>query len=257
MGKTLFGLENERQRIKKAIEFMWDTTNHKKRNFLQIQPTLLLTGPPGTGKTTLITALATEYESLYHEEGFFFIRTNLNNLLSHNLGQSSKNLSTFFKDIRSKASGGKRVLVHLDDAESAFSSRLGGSESKGIFRFVTTALEEFDNLFKHEFEMSPVIVLSTNSGEVLDPAIKRRFTNRWHINPQLTDKDIQLMCKEYLGIKVNEYDSLVQNMCNLQRESATPHTFCRVLEATIVQQLTVEEAITLLESELRQIIKPK
>tara|TARA_B100000767_G_C19761095_1_gene535195 strand:- start:1338 stop:2105 length:768 start_codon:yes stop_codon:yes gene_type:complete len=254
MGKPLFGLEEIQRKIKATIEFMWKPELIKKRQFLQIQPTILLTGPPGTGKTSMIQKLSTEFLEMYKEEGFYFERTNLNSLLSHNLGASSKNLEGFFSEINDKASQQKRVLIHLDDAESALSSRMGGQESKGVFRFVTTALEKLDDLLNHKYDFSPVIVLSTNTAEVIDEAVKRRFTHRFNVNPKLTADDIRNLCEIYLD-SYPDFDEICEDLVSTldPAREFTPHTYCRILETILVQDLTLLEFKELLTEEIRNI----
>lgn len=254
MRKQLFGLDETYGRVKATIEFMWNPEFSEKRRFLLIQPTILLKGPPGTGKTSLIANIANFFKKEFNEEGFYFHRTNLNNLISHNLGQSSKNLIDFFSSIQRKAEQGKRVMVHLDDAESALSSRLGGSESKGIYRFVTTALEELDKLFTNSNEYTPVLILSTNSSEVLDPAVMRRFTHRFEINPKLSSKEVELMCMEYLELN-HRTEEIVDFLSKTAEEhpTLTPHTYCRILEATLVQDLDLPRVMRLTENELENI----
>jgi SpoVK/Ycf46/Vps4 family AAA+-type ATPase len=189
---------------------MWDSGKKDTRIKLGIQPTILIYGPPGTGKTSLVENLAKEFNSEYNAEGFHFVKSNLNSLLSHDLGRSSKNLDKFFDDIFKKARQQKRVLVHLDDAESALTSRMGGSESKGVFRFVTTALGKLDDLIGADLMYSPVIVLSTNMIKVLDPAVDRRFTHRFRFDPTLSEEHIREMSTHYLADSIDEYSDFVE-----------------------------------------------
>ncbi|MGH2480957.1 MAG: AAA family ATPase, partial [Ktedonobacteraceae bacterium] len=75
---------------------------------------VLLAGPPGTGKTYIVKALA-------REVGFNAVALNLENILGSLLGESERKLKEFFSFCRSLAP----VLVFLDELDQSDVSRRG------------------------------------------------------------------------------------------------------------------------------------
>jgi SpoVK/Ycf46/Vps4 family AAA+-type ATPase len=119
---------------------------------------LLLSGPPGTGKTMTAAALAGELRL-----PLFTIR--LEGVITKFMGESAQKLRTVF-DAVAKTRG-----VYLFDEFDAFGAKRTAVNDVGEIRRV---LNSFLQLLEHDRSYS-VIVAATNHPELLDRALFRRF----------------------------------------------------------------------------------
>ncbi len=123
---------------------------------------ILLFGPPGTGKTMLMRALAKEL-------GYNFVEVRCSQILSQWYGESEKNVKEVFDNARKNAP----TVLFFDEIDSVAKKRttMGeGLDSVGP-RVLTTMLQEMDGASKSD---RPVIVIgATNLPNELDPAILR------------------------------------------------------------------------------------
>lgn len=125
-----------------------------------VSPTrsLLLSGPPGVGKTMAATYIASRLKLPMHRAEPSTIVTSL-------LGESARNLASAFDAARREPS------VFLLDEFDAFAKRRDDSHEVGeLKRFVTTLLGELERGMPHG-----ILIAATNHPELLDPAVYRRF----------------------------------------------------------------------------------
>lgn len=154
------GLDNVKQELKEAVE--WPLINAKAFSNLGIKPPrgILLYGAPGTGKTLLAKAVATESKAN-------FILVKGPELLSKWVGESEKAVREVFKKARQTSP----TIIFFDEIDSIAPRRGGGSEdSKVTERVVNQILTELDGLE----ELRDVVVLAaTNRPDIIDPALLR------------------------------------------------------------------------------------
>jgi vacuolar protein-sorting-associated protein 4 len=147
---------------------------------------ILLFGPPGTGKSYLAKAVATEADSL-------FISVSSADLISKWQGESEKLVRNLFEMAREAE--GSRAIIFLDEVDSLCGSRQEG-ESDSSRRVKTEFLVQMDGVGKTE---GGVLVLgATNVPWAIDSAIRRRFEKRVYI--PLPEKNARtFMVKLHLG----------------------------------------------------------
>lgn len=119
---------------------------------------LLIFGPPGSGKTMLAQAIASEV-------GLPFFSIKCSDLVAKWFGESEKRISALFSKIRKVGN----AIVFLDEAESIACRR--GGNSTVMNRLVPELLAQMDGLQKLDGHI--VFIFATNRPYDLDPAFLR------------------------------------------------------------------------------------
>jgi vacuolar protein-sorting-associated protein 4 len=195
------GLENAKESLKETVIMPVKFPQlfvGERRPFKGI----LLFGPPGTGKSFLAKAVATEADST-----FFSISSA--DLMSKWQGESEKLVRNLFEMARD--SPGNRSIIFIDEVDSLCGNRQEG-ESDSARRVKTEFLVQMDGVGKTE---GSVLVLgASNVPWDLDAAIRRRFEKRVYI-PLPEAKARTFMVKMHLGDTPNnlvddDFDKLGQ-----------------------------------------------
>ena len=125
---------------------------------------VLLTGPPGNGKTSLAEALATELAV-----PLFAVR--YESVIASYLGETAVRLSRLFGEVRTR-----RCVLFFDEFDVVGKERGDIHETGEIKRVVSSLLLQIDDLPSHV-----VVVTATNHPELLDRAVWRRFQLRLNL----------------------------------------------------------------------------
>ena len=131
---------------------------------------LLLFGPPGTGKTMIAKAVATECQCT-------FFNISASSLTSKYIGESEKLVRALFELAFEKTPS----VVFIDEIESILSKRKE-DENEAMKRLKTEFLIQFDGVGSSQ-DARVLIIGATNRPFDLDPAVVRRLPKRVYIGP--------------------------------------------------------------------------
>ncbi len=213
------GYENVKKELKEAI--VWPVRQKELTVAYGIKPPkgVLLFGPPGTGKTMIIKALAKELEM-----GFYYVKCS--EILSQWYGESEKNVSEIFAIARKNAP----CVLFFDEIDSIGKKRGSYASDDMGPRILSLLLEEMDGFAT---KRQAIVVGATNLPNVLDPALMRpgRFDKVIYMPlPDLRtrEKILRIKCGKYPLAKDVNFKKLAEmterysgaDMGNVCRESA-------------------------------------
>lgn len=155
------GLDAVKQELIEAVEWPLKYPEVYRSPNLKIKPPkgILLFGPPGTGKTMLAKAIATESEAN-------FISIKGPELLSKYVGESEKAVREVFR----KARQASPAIIFFDEVDSIAPTRGSSFDTHVTERVISQILTEMDGME----ELKNVLVIgATNRPDMVEPALLR------------------------------------------------------------------------------------
>ena len=167
------GLEDVKQRLTEAV--IWPMTQPERFAQLGIEPPrgILLHGPPGTGKTFVVRALA-------HEAGAAFFPVKGAELLDKFVGESERGVREVFARARAAAPS----ILFFDEFDALAPVR-GSSTSSVTDSVVAALLTEIDGVHGRG---DVVVVAASNRRDLIDPALLRSGRFEVHIELGLPEQ---------------------------------------------------------------------
>lgn len=174
-----------KQRIIREVDQFLESNDSK--NF---KKGLIFTGPPGTGKTFLAKALASE-------KNCFFMAPTLSDLKGEFVGETSGKVKRIFDQARAN----QPTILFIDEADTIFADRnLAGSTSDSFnLDMVNQFLVEIDGMTSGNQKI--FIIAATNRIGFLDSAVRSRLSDPIEI--PLPNK---LERKELFHVKLQKHD---------------------------------------------------
>ncbi len=175
------GMEDVKMQVQEAVELPLKRPEVFEKMGIRPVKGILLFGPPGTGKTMLAKAVASESESN-------FIAISGAQVLTKYVGESEKAVREIFRKARMSAP----CILFIDEIDAIAPRRSGSGEDGAMVveRVVDTLLTEMDGLNSLK---NVVVIAASNRPDILDPALMRpgRFDRIIEVTPP--DEKARLM----------------------------------------------------------------
>lgn len=162
-----------KQRLTEAV--IWPMTDPERFSRVGIEPPrgLILSGPPGTGKTFVVRAVA-------HESGAAFFPIKGAELLDKFVGESERGVREVFARARAAAPS----ILFFDEIDALAPVR-GRSTTSVTDSVVAALLTEMDGI---SVRGDVVVIAATNRIDLIDPALLRAGRLETHIEFTLPDE---------------------------------------------------------------------
>ena len=203
---------------------------------------ILLFGPPGTGKTMIAKAIASECNST-------FFNISASSLTSKWVGESEKTVKSLFKVAY------KRVpsIIFIDEIDSILSKR-SGSENEATKRLKTEFLIQFDGLGSNT-NARLLVIAATNRPMDLDEALLRRLPKRVYCGPLDEDGRFEFIKKVINRVETNLSDEDIREIAKMTNDYSNSDLMemCREAAYQPVRELSMEEILKI--NKFRPLVK--
>ncbi len=162
------GIQEAKEELKEIVDFLKDPEKYKRLGG-RLPRGVLLSGPPGTGKTMIAKAIAGEADRPFiYMSGSEFIEVFV--------GVGASRVRTLFQQAKEAAP----CILFVDEIDSIGSKRSGNMESEEKVQTLNQFLVEMDGF---DTDLGIILIAATNRPEILDPALLRsgRFDRRIEI----------------------------------------------------------------------------
>lgn len=245
----LFGLNELEKGLFNFCTAFLKANKEQIENFgiYDLSPSVLLYGPPNTGKTTLCyTLFTTIKENITNEINFYNL--DVGYMLAPELGKSSRNLEDSFDYLKESCKEQESwAFLVLDEMDAFCMTRNRSNEHDAVRRSMTTLMLELDKLHPE----SKIIILGiTNVPDLLDTAVLRRFSIQKQVDVHLS---FEGFCKylRYLSKPLNQTLShkLLQEMFKIyESRNFKTGDIKYVFKSIYIDSLTSEHQLSLEES---------
>ena len=203
---------------------------------------ILLFGPPGTGKTMIAKAIASECNST-------FFNISASSLTSKWVGESEKTVKSLFKLAYQKAPS----IIFIDEIDSILSKR-NESENEATKRLKTEFLIQFDGLGSNT-NAKLLVIAATNRPMDLDEALLRRLPKRVYCGPLDVHGRFDFIKKVINRVETKLKDSDIMEIAQMTNgySNSDLKELCKEAAFQPVRELTMEQILHI--KKFRPIVK--
>ena len=170
------GLDDTKDRLREMVEWPQQHPGRFERMGIEVPKGILLYGMPGTGKTLLAKAVASESNSN-------FISIKGPEVFSKYVGESEEAVREIFKKARQVAP----TILFIDEIDAIAPRRGSRNSDSGVGdRVVNQLLTELDGIESLE---GVTVIAATNRPDMIDPAIMRPGRVDRSVEVELPDKE--------------------------------------------------------------------
>ena len=193
---------------------------------------ILLFGPPGTGKTMIAKAIASECKST-------FFNISASSLTSKWVGESEKTVKSLFKIAYKKVPS----IIFIDEIDSILSKR-SGSENEATKRLKTEFLIQFDGLGSNT-NARLLVIAATNRPMDLDEALLRRLPKRVYCGPLDENGRFEFIKKVINRVETNLSDDDIREIAKRTNDYSNSDLMemCREAAYQPVRELSMDEIL--------------
>ena len=242
----------------KVIDFLKDPEQAKLDNIeygTKLPKGLLLYGPPGCGKTTVVKHLAVE-------AGVPLFKLETGSLKTSYYHETSKNIDAAFEYAASRASKDKPAIMLIDDGDSFFVAR-----NERTTQFEGEEMTTFLNKIQEAPDKNVMVALTTNKYDIMDKAVTRRFDTQVYVglpdeeartsllkfffnqnvksNALAQDEEaIKRLAKKLENFPISAIEDMAREACDIPRREAKA---ARAIGKTIRREVTEADFEKVLE----------
>ena len=193
---------------------------------------ILLFGPPGTGKTMIAKAIASECNST-------FFNISASSLTSKWVGESEKTVKSLFKLAYKKVPS----IIFIDEIDSILSKR-SENENEATKRLKTEFLIQFDGLGSNT-NARLLVIAATNRPMDLDEALLRRLPKRVYCGPLDAKGRFQFIKKVINRVETNLSDKDIQDIAKITKgySNSDLKELCKEAAFQPVRELTMDQIL--------------
>ena len=195
---------------------------------------LLLFGPPGTGKTMIAKAVASECKST-------FFNISAASLTSKWVGESEKTVRSLFKLAYKK----QPSIIFIDEIDSILSKR-SDNDNEAAKRLKTEFLIQFDGLGSNA-DARLLVITATNRPMDLDDALLRRLPKRVYCGPLDEEGRADFILKLIKTIDINIKDEEIKDIAKKTDgySNSDLKELCREAAYEPIRELSTEQIKTI------------